>query len=152
MTGGRLNKVRRYIDDDTFLMTYGDGLIDVKIDEVVKFHKAHGRIATMTAVPPISRFGLIDTADDQCVTSFVEKPKTDGLMNAGYFVLNRGVFDYLGGDECIFEREPLERLAHDGQLMAYRHDGFFYAMDTFREYQHLNELWSRAAAPWKAWA
>ena len=152
MTGGRLNKVRRYIDDDTFLMTYGDGLIDVKIDEVVKFHKAHGRIATMTAVPPISRFGLIDTADDQCVTSFVEKPKTDGLMNAGYFVLNRGVFDYLGGDECIFEREPLERLAQDGQLMAYRHDGFFYAMDTFREYQYLNELWSRAAAPWKAWA
>jgi len=152
MTGGRIQRIRRYIDSDTFLMTYGDGLTDVRIDEVVKFHQSHGRIATMTAVPPISRFGLIDTAADRRVTSFVEKPKTDGLMNAGYFVLNRRVFDYIGGDECIFEGEPLERLARDGELMAYRHDGFFYAMDTFREYQHLNELWSRSAAPWKAWA
>jgi glucose-1-phosphate cytidylyltransferase len=133
-------------------MTYGDGLSDVNIADVLKFHKSHGRIATVTTVAPISRFGLIDLAENDCVSSFNEKPKTDGWMNAGYFVLNSQVFDYLGGDDCIFEREPLERLARDGQLMAYRHDGFFYAMDTFREYQHLNELWNRGAAPWRIWA
>jgi glucose-1-phosphate cytidylyltransferase len=152
MTGGRLHKVERYIDGDTLMMTYGDGLIDVNIGEVMKFHKSHGRIATVTTVPPISRFGLIDLTENDRVSSFNEKPKTDGWMNAGYFVLNRQVFDYLGGDECIFEREPLERLARDGQLMAYRHDGFFYAMDTFREYQYLNELWSKGTAPWRVWA
>jgi glucose-1-phosphate cytidylyltransferase len=152
MTGGRIGKIRRYLDGDTFLMTYGDGLSDVNVGEVVKFHKSHGRIATVTTVAPISRFGLIDLAENNRVSSFNEKPKTDGWMNAGYFVLNTQVFDYLGGDDCIFEREPLERLARDGQLMAYRHDGFFYAMDTFREYQHLNELWNRGAAPWRIWA
>jgi glucose-1-phosphate cytidylyltransferase len=152
MTGGRIHKIERYIDGDIFLLTYGDGLIDVNIAEVVRFHKSHGRIATVTAVAPISRFGLIDLADNDRVSSFNEKPKTEGWMNAGYFVLNRQVFGYLGGDDCIFEREPLERLARDGQLMAYRHDGFFYAMDTFREYQHLNELWSSGVAPWRAWA
>jgi glucose-1-phosphate cytidylyltransferase len=151
MTGGRIHKIERYIDGDTFLMTYGDGLIDVNIAEVVKFHKSHGRIATLTTVPPISRFGLIDLAGDR-VVNFAEKPKTEGWMSAGYFVLDRRVFEYLGGDDCIFEREPLERLAQEGQLMAYRHDGFFYTMDTFREYQYLNELWSSGAAPWRAWA
>ena len=152
MTGGRIHKIERYIDGDIFLLTYGDGLIDVNIAEVVRFHKSHGRIATVTAVAPISRFGLIDLADNDRVSSFNEKPKTEGWMNAGYFVLNRQVFGYLGGDDCIFERDPLEHLARDGQLMAYRHDGFFYAMDTFREYQHLNELWSSGVAPWRAWA
>jgi glucose-1-phosphate cytidylyltransferase len=152
MTGGRIKKIRRYIDGDTFLMTYGDGLSNVNVGDVVKFHKSHGRIATVTTVAPISRFGMIDLAENDRVSSFNEKPKTDGWMNAGYFVLNSQVFDYLGADDCIFEREPLERLARDGQLMAYRHDGFFYAMDTFREYQHLNELWNRGAAPWRIWA
>jgi glucose-1-phosphate cytidylyltransferase len=95
---------------------------------------------------------LIDLAKDSRVKSFNEKPKTDGWINAGYFVLNARVFDYLGGDDCVFEREPLGRLARDGQLMAYRHDGFFYAMDTFREYEHLNELWRSGAAPWRTWA
>ncbi len=152
MTGGRLRRVRRYVDDETFLLTYGDGVCDVNIRRLVEFHQGHGRIATVTSVPPVSRFGMLDLAPGDAVRKFAEKPPTDGWMNAGYFVLNRGVFDYLGGDDCVFEREPLERLAADGQLMAFRHSGFFYAMDTIREHQHLNELWDRGAAPWRVWA
>ena len=152
MTGGRIQKIRRYVDGDTFMLTYGDGVSDVDIRRVLEFHKSHGKIATVTSVPPISRFGVIELTDQSRVRSFNEKPKTDAWINAGFFVLNAGVFDFLGGDDCIFEREPLERLAAAGQLMAYRHEGFFYAMDTFREYQHLNELWNRREAPWKVWA
>ena len=151
MTGGRIHKIQKYITEDTFLLTYGDGVSDVDVRRVVEFHKSHGKLATVTTVPPMSRFGIVELQDAQ-VRRFSEKPKSEGWMNAGYFVLQRGVFDYLGGDECIFEREPLERLAADGQLMAYRHEGFFYAMDTYREYQHLNELWSAQSAPWKVWA
>ena len=152
MTGGRIRKIEKYVDGDIFLMTYGDGLIDVNICDLVEFHKSHGKIATVTTVPPTSRFGMIDMADNDRVGAFNEKPKTDGWMSAGYFVLNREVFDYLGGDDCVFERTPLERLAQDGQLRAYRHEGFFYAMDTYREYQHLHELWGSGDAPWRAWA
>ena len=152
MTGGRIARIKKYIDEDTFLLTYGDGVSDVNISRLVEFHKSHGKIATVTTVPPISRFGMIELAENSRVRTFAEKPQTEGWMSAGYFVLNRCVFDYLGGDDCIFERQPLERLAADGQLMAFRHDGFFFAMDTFREYQHLNDLWSRGAAPWRVWA
>jgi glucose-1-phosphate cytidylyltransferase len=151
MTGGRIARIRKYVDGETFLLTYGDGVSDVNLERLVEFHKSHGKIATVTTVAPISRFGMIELGDGSGVRTFNEKPKTDAWMSAGYFVLNRGVFDYLGGDECTFEREPMERLAADGQLMAYRHDGFFFAMDTFREYQYLNELWSRGAAPWRVW-
>ncbi len=150
MTGGRIHKIQRYITEDTFLLTYGDGVGDVDIRKAVEFHKSHGKLATVTTVLPLSRFGLVEL-DEIRVGRFMEKPKSESWMSAGYFVLDRGVFDYLGGDECIFEREPLERLAAEGQLMAYRHDGFFYAMDTFREYQYLNQLWSSGAAPWKVW-
>jgi len=153
MTGGRIQRIRKYIDGDTFLLTYGDGVSDVNIRRLVEFHRNHGKIATVTTVPPVSRFGMVALATDHDrVQSFNEKPKTDGWVSAGFFALNRGVFDYLGSDDCIFEREPLERLAAAGELMAYRHDGFFYAMDTFREYQHLNEMWSRGDAPWRVWA
>jgi glucose-1-phosphate cytidylyltransferase len=151
MTGGRIRRVRRYIEDETFLLTYGDGVCDVNVRRLVEFHKSHGRIATVTSVPPVSRFGMLDLGPGDDVRKFAEKPPTDGWMNAGYFVLNPGVFDYLAGDDCIFEREPLERLAANGQLMAYRHDGFFYAMDTIREHQHLNDLWDSGAAPWRVW-
>jgi glucose-1-phosphate cytidylyltransferase len=151
MTGGRIHRIQRYIEDDTFLLTYGDGVSDVDVRRLVEFHKSHGKIATVTSVSPVSRFGMLDLAPGDRVRKFTEKPISDGWMNAGYFVLNRQVFEYLGDDDCIFEREPLERLATDGQLMAYRHDGFFYAMDTFREYQHLNELWNGGAAPWRVW-
>jgi glucose-1-phosphate cytidylyltransferase len=153
MTGGRIQRVRKYIDGDTFLLTYGDGLSDVDIRRLLEFHRSHGKIATVTTVPPISRFGMVElAAKNDRVQSFNEKPKTDGWMSAGFFALNLGVFDYLGGDDCIFEREPMERLAAAGELMAFRHDGFFYAMDTFREYQQLNELWNRGEAPWRVWA
>jgi glucose-1-phosphate cytidylyltransferase len=152
MTGGRIQKIRKYVDGETFMLTYGDGVSNVDVGRLVEFHKSHGKIATVTSVPPISRFGVIELSDQNRVRSFNEKPKTDAWINAGFFVLNPGVFDFLGGDDCIFEREPLERLAAAGQLMAYRHDGFFYAMDTFREYQHLNELWNRREAPWRVWA
>jgi glucose-1-phosphate cytidylyltransferase len=151
MTGGRIRKIRKYIEEDTFLLTYGDGVSDVDVGQVVEFHRSHGKLATVTTVAPVSRFGIVEL-DGAQVSRFTEKPRSEGWMNAGYFVLQRGVFDYLGSsDDCVFEREPMERLAADGQLMAYRHDGFFYAMDTFREYQHLNDLWSRGAAPWSVW-
>ena len=152
MTGGRIHRIQSYIEDDTFLLTYGDGVSDVDIRGLVEFHKSHGKIATVTSVSPVSRFGKLDMGPGGRVKKFTEKPSSDGWKSAGYFVLNREVFDYLGGDDCIFEREPLERLAADGQLMAYRHHGFFYPMDTFRDYQHLNELWNSGAAPWRVWA
>jgi glucose-1-phosphate cytidylyltransferase len=152
MTGGRIQKIRKYLDGETFLLTYGDGDSDVDIRGLVEFHKGHGKIATVIAVPPISRFGMLDLNRDDRVESFIEKPRSDGWMSAGFFAPNRGVYDYLGGDDCVFEREPLERLAVDGQLMAYRHDGFFYAMDTYREYQQLNDLWTASEAPWTVWA
>ena len=152
MTGGRLQRVARYLaDDDTFLLTYGDGLSDVNIRALVEFHKSHGKAATVTSVPPISRFGVLEANTQGKVERFAEKPKANGLISAGFFVLSRRIFDYLNGPECILEREPMERLAREGQLMAYRHDGFFYAMDTYREYQHLNELWARENTPWKVW-
>jgi len=149
MTGGRIGRIRKYVTGDTFLLTYGDGVVDVNISKLLEFHKSHRKLATVTTVPPISRFGMIDMGDGDQVSAFNEKPKTDGWMSAGYFVLDRRVFDYLEGDDCIFERGPLEKLANEGELMAYRHDGFFYAMDTYREYQHLNDLWNRQVAPWK---
>jgi glucose-1-phosphate cytidylyltransferase len=151
MTGGRIARIQKYIPDDTFLLTYGDGVSDVDIGRLVEFHKAHGKIATVTTVAPTSRFGIIDMASGDRVNAFNEKPKTDGWMSAGFFVLDRRVFDYLDGDECTFEREPLERLAREGELMAFRHEGFFYAMDTYREYQYLNDIWSGGRAPWKVW-
>jgi glucose-1-phosphate cytidylyltransferase len=152
MTGGRLQRVARYLaDDDTFLLTYGDGLSDVNIHSLIEFHKSHGKAATVTSVPPISRFGVLETNAQGKVERFAEKPRANGLISAGFFVLNRRIFDYLTGPDCILEREPMERLARDGQLMAYRHDGFFFAMDTFREYQHLNELWASEKTPWKVW-
>jgi glucose-1-phosphate cytidylyltransferase len=151
MTGGRVRKIKKYIDGDTFLLTYGDGVSDVDIGRLLEFHRSHGRIATVTSVPPISRFGMLELSPKGQVVSFAEKPQTDGWMSAGFFVFQRKFFDYLGGDDCILEGEPLEQLAHEGQLMAYQHDGFFYAMDTFREYQHLNDLWARGNAPWKVW-
>jgi glucose-1-phosphate cytidylyltransferase len=153
MTGGRLQRVARYLkDDDTFLLTYGDGLSDVNIHSLIEFHKSHGKAATVTSVPPISRFGVLETDPRGQVQRFAEKPKANGLISAGFFVFNRRIFDYLTGPECILEREPMERLAREGELMAYRHDGFFFAMDTFREYQYLNELWASAKTPWKVWS
>lgn len=151
MTGGRVKRIANYIGEDTFMLTYGDGVGDVDIRKLFEFHKSHGKLATVTTVSPSSRFGMIESNSIGRVTHFKEKPKTSERASAGFFILNRKVFDYVSGDDCIFEREPLERLANEGQLMAYQHDGFFYAMDTYREYEYLNQLWSSGQAPWKVW-
>jgi glucose-1-phosphate cytidylyltransferase len=152
MTGGRLLRAARYLRDDTFLLTYGDGVANIDIAALVEYHKSHGKLATVTSVTPLNRFGVVDIDGDGAVRKFAEKPQLDSPMSGGYFVLNRAVLDYLeGGDECVLERAPLEQLARENQLMAYRHPGFFYAMDTYREYQFLNDLWSRNEAPWKVW-
>ena len=150
MTGGRIKRIQKYIADDTFMVTYGDGLADLNIPALLDFHQTHRRLATVTTVRPATRFGIVTLDDTGRATSFAEKPRLDGWISAGFMVFNRGVFDYLT-DDCVLEREPLERLASEGQLMAYRHDGFFYAMDTYREYKYLNDLWDSGNAPWKVW-
>ncbi|MCE5302030.1 MAG: glucose-1-phosphate cytidylyltransferase [Planctomycetaceae bacterium] len=152
MTGGRIKRIERYIDDDTFMVTYGDGVADVDIGRLLEFHRTHGKLATVTTVRPVSRFGLVHLDDDGLVRRFAEKPQTEGWVNAGFFVFNRRVFDYFdGGDSCVMEHEPLERLAADRQMVAYRHEGFFFAMDTYREYEVLNRIWNSGNAPWKVW-
>lgn len=151
MTGGRVQKAAKYVDDDIFLLTYGDGVADVDISKVVEFHHSHGKLATLTAMSPASRYGIMELDSNNGVQQFAEKPKSEGWANAGFFVLNRKVFDYLDGPECIFEKDPLERLAKENQLVAYKHDGFFYSMDTYRESQILNQLWDSGESPWKVW-
>lgn len=153
MTGGRLKRVERYLkNEERFMVTYGDGVSDVDVAKLLEFHAAHGKLATVTTFRPVSRFGILDINNSNQVMSFIEKPKSDAWASAGFFVFERKILDYLDGDECVLEREPLEKLAEEGQLMAYNHDGFFYAMDTYREYQVLNDLWKSGAAPWKKWA
>jgi glucose-1-phosphate cytidylyltransferase len=152
MTGGRVRRVQRYVTGDTFMVTYGDGVSDIDIGKLLAFHHAHGKLATISTNRPFSRFGVMDVDSSGRVEEFREKPQLDGWANMGYFVFNRKVFDYLqGGDDLILEQEPLEKLAADGQLMAYRHEGFFYAMDTYREFVALNDLWKSGQAPWKVW-
>jgi glucose-1-phosphate cytidylyltransferase len=150
MTGGRLKRIERYVDDDTFMVTYGDGLSDVHIGDLLAFHQAHHKLATVTAIRPRSRFGLLDITDSGRVSRFQEKPQVDEWVNGGYFVFNRGVFGYLDPD-CILEQAPLMNLAADGQLVAYRHRGFWHAMDTYRDTLYLNELWAKGDAPWAVW-
>ena len=150
-TGGRLKRVQRYIGDETFCMTYGDGLSNVDIAAAIKFHAAQGKLATITAVAPPGRFGML-TLEERLITGFREKPPGDGArINGGFFVLSPKVFDYLGGDATVWEREPLERLAADRQLSAFVHDGFWQPMDHLRDKLVLEELWSSGAAPWKIW-
>lgn len=151
MTGGRIKQIEKYVDGETFMVAYGDGVADVNIRALVDFHRAHGRLATITTVRPTSRFGILDIGDDNRVTSFIEKPQLSGWASAGFFVFDRQIFNYLSGDDCILEQEPLEKLADEGQLVAYQHDGFFFAMDTYREYKYLNDLWANREAPWKVW-
>lgn len=154
MTGARLKRAARHLDGDAFMATYGDGVADLDVAALAAFHASHGRLATVTTVRPTSRFGAVELqGSDGLVRSFLEKPKLEGWASAGFFVFDRRVLDqYLDDDDaCTLEREPLERLARDGQLVAYRHEGFYFAMDTYREYKTLNELWSRGDAPWRVW-
>lgn len=133
------------------MVTYGDGVADVDIRSLVDFHRSHGRLATVTAVCPISRFGALEVSDSGKVLKFLEKPKLEDQVSAGFFVFNKDVFSYLTGDDCVLEKEPLEQLVRAGELMAYRHNGFFFAMDTYRDYLYLNEMWEKGQAPWKMW-
>lgn len=155
MTGGRVAAVRRYVEgDEPFLLTYGDGVSDLDVGELLAFHRHHGKIATVTAVRPPGRFGEMQL-DDTRVTEFNEKPQaTEGFINGGFLVCDgRRFWDYLGADpSVVLEREPLQRLAREGQLVAFRHTGFWYAMDTLREYTFLNDLWASGRAPWQTWA
>ncbi|MBO4401725.1 MAG: glucose-1-phosphate cytidylyltransferase [Selenomonadaceae bacterium] len=149
LTGGRVKKIQPYIDGDTFLLTYGDGVSDVNISELVKFHESHGKICTITAIKPESRFGYLDFDGDK-VLAFREKSKEDvGWINGGYMVLNAGVFDFIDGD-FMFEQEPMKNLTRAGEVMAYRHDGFWQCMDTLRDKMRLEKLWDDGA-PWKTW-
>jgi glucose-1-phosphate cytidylyltransferase len=152
MTGGRLKRVRQWLgDDETFMMTYGDGVADVDIRALLRFHESHGKVATVTTVRPPARFGGI-VFDGARVSEFTEKPQTgEGWINGGFFVLNRKALEYVDGDDTIWERAPMEQLAKDGQLMAYRHEGFWQPMDTLREKKLLEDLWSEGRAPWKVW-
>lgn len=152
MTGGRIKRVRSYIGDEPFMMTYGDGVCDVNIKELVKFHQSHGKIATLTAVMLEQQKGVLDIGGDNAVHSFREKSTSDGaLINAGFMVLNPEIFDYIKGDGTVFEREPLVKLAESGQLMSYKHKGFWQCMDTKRELDLLNKMWESGRAPWKVW-
>ena len=151
MTGGRLARVMSYIDGDEFLMTYGDGVSDVNISELLKFHRAHGKKATVTAVYPPRRFGVLDLEEDR-VVGFREKPVGEaGFINGGFFVLSSDVASYIKDDQTVWEQEPLEALAAEGQLCAFRHIGFFQPMDTLRVRNYLEELWAADRAPWKVW-
>ncbi len=152
MTGGRIKRIRQYVNGEPFLLTYGDGLADVDVSALVGFHHAHGRLATVTAVQPIGRFGSMDLTKEYAVHAFNEKPKGDGgWVNGGFFVLEPQVFDLIEDDQTLWEREPLERLAAERQLMAYKHEGFWQPMDTLRDKNYLEELWQSGKAPWKVW-
>jgi glucose-1-phosphate cytidylyltransferase len=150
MTGARVARVQKYVGNQRFCVTYGDGLTDLDFADALRFHEAHGKLATVVSVRPRSRFGILEVDGEGLVETFAEKPELDGWASAGYFIFEPEVFDLLSEDPaCTLEREPLEQLAAAGQLMAYRHDGFFFAMDTYREYLALNELWQSGKAPWR---
>lgn len=153
MTGGRIKRIKRYLEnEDTFCLTYGDGLSDVDIRKSIDFHLAHGRKATVTAVAPPGRFGALNLEGDK-IKSFLEKPTGDGgQINGGFFVLNTDVFEYIDDDLTVWEKEPLQKLAEDKELMAFKHDGFWQPMDTLRDKNYLSSLWDKGEAPWKIWA
>ena len=153
MTGGRVKRIQKYVGNEPFMLTYGDGVSDVDISKLVEFHKSHGKIATMTTVNVGQRFGVIVTDEEGIIRAFREKRDADGSwINGGYMVLNPQVFDYIkDGDETVFEQTPLEGLANDGELVAFRHEGFWQCMDTQRDKMKLEEMWNSGSAPWKVW-
>tara|TARA_B110001454_G_scaffold129600_1_gene120841 strand:- start:146 stop:601 length:456 start_codon:yes stop_codon:yes gene_type:complete len=151
MTGGRLKKIQKYVDNETFCFTYGDGLANISIRELIEFHKNNNTLATVTAVQPPARFGALEL-DGNKVVSFKEKPPGDGnWINGGYFILEPTVFDYVEGDSTVWEKEPVENLSKNNQLSAYRHSGFWQPLDTLRDKNKLEDLWSSGSPPWKVW-
>jgi glucose-1-phosphate cytidylyltransferase len=152
MTGGRVKRIRKYVGDETFMLTYGDGVSDVNIRDLLAFHKKEGKMATLTAIRPPARFGSLQINKDNTVASFFEKPKGDGgHVNGGFFIFEPAIFDFIKDDTTILEREPLELLAKRGQMNAFKHEGFWYAMDTLRDKNYLEEEWATGSAPWKVW-
>lgn len=153
MTGGRIKRAQEYLNGEPFMLTYGDGVADLKIDELVKSHEQSGKLVTLTAVQPVGRWGALDMQTDGTVTQFVEKPVGDGTwINAGFFVCENGVFDYIFDDKtCVWESEPLQNLAKDGQLHAYKHSGFWHPMDMLKDKNELTEMWVNEQAPWAVW-
>jgi len=152
MTGGRIKRVKEYVGNETFMVTYGDGLSDQDLKGLLEYHKKHGRIGTMTTVQPSGRFGSVAIEDDNRISAFIEKPRGDGAwINAGFFVFEPEIFDYIEGDSTIFERQPLENLSKNGQLSAFKHNGFWKPMDTLREKNEFEELWQGGKAPWQVW-
>lgn len=152
MTGGRVKRIKPYIENDTFMLTYGDGVGDINIRELVETHKQHGKLVTVTSTQPNGRFGALELDGTNKVMGFREKPRGDGSwINSGFFVMNPNVFDYIEGDETYLEREPLENLSKDGELYAYKHKSFWQPMDTLRDKLYLEELWQKGDAPWKLW-
>lgn len=152
MTGGRIKRIKKYINDELFFMTYGDGVSNVNINKLLEFHKKHKKIATVTAVSVNQRFGVLRFGEDNDIVSFKEKSLDDGdRINGGYMVLNRKIFDYIENDETILEKEPMEKLAQEKQLKAYLHNGFWQCMDTKREMEKLQKMWDANRAPWKVW-
>jgi glucose-1-phosphate cytidylyltransferase len=152
MTGGRVKKIKKYVGDQAFMMTYGDGVADINIHELVSHHQRSRALATVTAIQPSGRFGSLDLSPTNQVLGFEEKPKGDGSwINGGFFVLEPGVFDYIEGDQSVFEEGPLENLAKNSQLTAFKHQKFWQPMDSMRDKNRLNELWDAGKAPWKVW-
>ena len=152
MTGGRIKRVKDYIGNESFMLTYGDGVADVNIKKLIDFHKSHSKIATITAIQPGGRFGMLDIDDSEGIKSFKEKSREDGgWINGGFMVLNPEMIDYIDGDLTTFEKEPLETVAAEGQLKAYKHEGFWQCMDTMRDKELLEKLWASNKAPWKVW-
>ena len=152
MTGGRIKRIKDYIDDETFMLTYGDGVCNVDVRKLVDFHKKNGKIATLTAVNVGQRFGVLGVNQENVITSFREKKEKDGaVINGGFMVLEPKIFDFIEGDDTVFEQYPLEKVAEEGQLMAFHHDGFWQCMDTQRDKMQLEKMWAEGKAPWKLW-
>jgi len=153
MTGGRIKRAQDFVGDEPFMLTYGDGVSDINIEELLKFHKSHGKTVTMTSAQPDGRFGALEISNDNQVLEFKEKPKGDGSwINAGFFVCEPRVFDYITeGDSTVFEQAPLINLAHDSEIFTYKHDGFWMPMDTLRDKNSLQKIWESGKAPWKVW-
>lgn len=149
-TGGRVKRAARYLDGDRFVVTYGDGLSDVDLGALLAFHAGHGKLATVTTTRPLSRFGIVDLEQDRSVRRFREKPQGDEWVSSGFFVFERAFLDYLD-DDCVLERAPLERLANEGEIVAFQHGGFWQPMDTYREFLMLEEMWVSGKAPWRVW-
>lgn len=152
MTGGRIKRIQKYIGNETFMLTYGDGVSNIDISKLVDFHNKSGKLATLTAINVTQKFGVLEINSNNEIEAFREKSKDDcSLINGGYMVLEPQVFNYIDGDSTAFEKEPLEKLAKEGQLNAYKHNGFWQCMDTLRDKNQLEEMWNKGQAPWKVW-